>query len=144
MGNLYLSISEWYAIFGGFLFLGVFLGALFMMATVLIIYFKQISEGYEDRDRFEIMQKVGMDKREVKKTIGKQILLVFFLPLAVAVIHVGFALPVITKMLAMFRLTDTTLIILCTVATALVFAVFYALVFMLTAKAYYKLVKQER
>ncbi|KNZ41143.1 ABC transporter permease [Acetobacterium bakii] len=144
MDNLYLSISEWYAIFGGFLFLGVFLGALFMMATVLIIYFKQISEGYEDRDRFEIMQKVGMDKKEVKKTIGKQILMVFFLPLAVAVIHVGFAMPVITKMLAVFRLTDTTLIILCTLATALVFALFYALIFMLTAKAYYKLVKQER
>lgn len=144
MDNLYLSISEWYAIFGGFLFLGVFLGALFMMATVLIIYFKQISEGYEDRDRFEIMQKVGMDKKEVKKTIDKQILMVFFLPLAVAFIHVGFALPVVTKMLAVFRLTDTPLIILCTAVTALVFALFYALVFMLTAKAYYKLVKQER
>lgn len=142
--NLYLSMSEWYTIFGGFLFLGVFLGSLFIMATVLIIYFKQISEGYEDRDRFEIMQKVGMDKKEVKKTIDKQILMVFFLPLAVAVIHVGFALPVMIKMLAVFRLTDTSLIILCTVATALVFAVFYSLVFMLTAKAYYKLVKQER
>lgn len=142
--NLYLSISEWYALFGGFLFLGVFLGSLFIMATVLIIYFKQISEGYEDCERFEIMQKVGMDKKEVKKTIGKQILMVFFLPLAVAFIHVGFALPVMIKMLAVFYLTDTSLIILCTGVTALVFAVFYVLVFMLTAKAYYKLVKQER
>jgi len=142
--NLYLSMSEWYTLFGGFLFLGVFLGSLFIMATVLIIYFKQISEGYEDCQRFEIMQKVGMDKKEVKKTIGKQILMVFFLPLAVAFIHVGFALPVMIKMLAVFRLTDTSLIMLCTGITALVFAVFYALVFMLTAKAYYKLVKQER
>jgi len=137
-------MSEWYTIFGGFLFLGVFLGSLFIMATVLIIYFKQISEGYEDCERFEIMQKVGMDKKEVKKTIGKQILMVFFLPLAVAFIHVGFALPVMIIMLAVFYLTDTSLIILCTGVTALVFAVFYALVFMLTAKAYYKLVKQER
>ncbi|MGV8905196.1 MAG: FtsX-like permease family protein [Acetobacterium sp.] len=144
MDNLYLSISEWYALFGGFLFLGVFLGSLFIMATVLIIYFKQISEGYEDCERFEIMQKVGMDKKEVKKTIGKQILMVFFLPLAVAFIHVGFALPVIIKMLALFYLTDTSLILTCTLITALIFAVFYALVFMLTAKAYYKLVKQER
>ncbi|HEY5557840.1 FtsX-like permease family protein [Acetobacterium sp.] len=144
MDNLYLSMSEWYILFGGFLFLGVFLGSLFIMATVLIIYFKQISEGYEDCERFEIMQKVGMDKKEVKKTIGKQILMVFFLPLAVAFIHVGFALPVMIKMLAVFRLTETSLIILCTGVTALVFAVFYALVFMLTAKSYYKLVKQER
>lgn len=139
--NLYESLNELYAFFGGFLFLGVFLGSLFMMATVLIIYFKQISEGYEDSERFEIMQKVGMDKREVKKTIGKQILMVFFLPLVGAMIHVAFAFPVITKMLAAFRLTNVALIFFCTIFAALVFAVLYGLVYKLTAKAYYKLVK---
>ncbi|MBC3886832.1 FtsX-like permease family protein [Acetobacterium paludosum] len=139
--SYYVSLTEWYSIFGGFLFLGVFLGTLFMMATVLIIYFKQISEGYEDRDRFEIMQKVGMDKAEVKKTIGKQILMVFFLPLAGATIHVAFAFRVMAKMLAAFRLTDTGLILICTIVVTLIYALIYALVYWWTAKAYYKLVK---
>lgn len=139
--SYYVSLTEWYSIFGGFLFLGVFLGTLFMMATVLIIYFKQISEGYEDRDRFEIMQKVGMDKTEVKKTIGKQILMVFFLPLAGATVHVAFAFRVMAKMLAAFRLTDTGLILICTIVVTLIYALIYALVYWWTAKAYYRLVK---
>lgn len=139
--NLYESLSELYGFFGGFLFLGVFLGSLFMMATVLIIYFKQISEGYEDSERFEIMQKVGMDKTEVKKTIGKQILMVFFLPLAGAIVHVAFAFPVITKMLAAFRLTNTTLIFLCTLVGVVVYALVYTAVYLLTAKSYYKMIK---
>jgi putative ABC transport system permease protein len=140
-GNYYVSLASWYSIFGGFLFLGIFLGTLFMMATVLIIYFKQISEGYEDRARFEIMQKVGMDKREVRKTIGKQILMVFFLPLAGAAVHVAFAFRVMAKMLAAFRLTDTGLILICTVAVTVIYALIYALVYWWTAKAYFKLVR---
>nr|WP_320027072.1 FtsX-like permease family protein [uncultured Acetobacterium sp.] len=139
--NIYESLAELYGIFGGFLFLGVFLGSLFMMATVLIIYFKQISEGYEDSERFEIMQKVGMDKTEVKKTIGKQILMVFFLPLAGAIVHVAFAFPVITKMLAAFRLTNTTLIFLCTLVGVVVYALVYTAVYLLTARSYYKMIK---
>jgi len=140
-GNYYVSLAGWYSIFGGFLFLGIFLGTMFMMATVLIIYFKQISEGYEDRARFEIMQKVGMDKREVRKTIGKQILMVFFLPLAGAAVHVAFAFRVMAKMLAAFRLTDTGLILICTVAVTVIYALIYALVYWWTAKAYFKLVR---
>ncbi|MBC3803629.1 FtsX-like permease family protein [Acetobacterium fimetarium] len=140
-GNYYVSLASWYSIFGGFLFLGIFLGTMFMMATVLIIYFKQISEGYEDRARFEIMQKVGMDKREVRKTIGKQILMVFFLPLAGAAVHVAFAFRVMAKMLAAFRLTDTGLILICTVAVTVIYALIYALVYWWTAKAYFKLVR---
>lgn len=139
--NLYEALNELYFFFGGFLFLGVFLGSLFMMATVLIIYFKQISEGYEDSERFEIMQKVGMDKTEVKKTIGKQILMVFFLPLAGAIVHVAFAFPVITKMLAAFRLTNTTLIFLCTLVGVVVYALVYTGVYLLTARSYYKMIK---
>ncbi|WP_303869399.1 FtsX-like permease family protein [Acetobacterium wieringae] len=138
--NLYEALTELYFFFGGFLFLGVFLGSLFMMATVLIIYFKQISEGYEDSERFEIMEKVGMDKTEVKKTIGKQILMVFFLPLAGAIVHVAFAFPVITKMLAAFRLTNITLIFLCTLAGVLVYALVYTGVYLLTARSYYKMI----
>lgn len=139
--NIYEALSELYGFFGGFLFLGVFLGSLFMMATVLIIYFKQISEGYEDSGRFEIMQKVGMDKTEVKKTIGKQILMVFFLPLAGAIVHVAFAFPVITKMLAAFRLTNTALIFLCTLVGVVVYALVYTVVYLLTARSYYKMIK---
>ena len=138
--NLFEALTELYFFFGGFLFLGVFLGSLFMMATVLIIYFKQISEGYEDSERFEIMQKVGMDKTEVKKTIGKQILMVFFLPLAGAIIHVAFAFPVITKMLAAFRLTNITLIFLCTLVGVVVYALVYTGVYLLTARSYYKMI----
>lgn len=138
--NIYESLAELYGIFGGFLFLGVFLGSLFMMATVLIIYFKQISEGYEDSERFVIMQKVGMDKTEVKKTIGKQILMVFFLPLAGAIIHVAFAFPVITKMLAAFRLTNIPLILLCTLVGVVVYALVYTGVYLLTARSYYKMI----
>lgn len=138
--NLYEALTELYFFFGGFLFLGVFLGSLFMMATVLIIYFKQISEGYEDSERFEIMQKVGMDKTEVKKTIGKQILMVFFLPLAGAIVHVAFAFPVITKMLAAFRLTNIPLIFLCTLVGVVVYALVYTVVYLLTARSYYKMI----
>lgn len=140
VGNIYESLAELYGIFGGFLFLGVFLGAMFMMATVLIIYFKQISEGYEDSGRFEIMQKVGMDKTEVKKTIGKQILMVFFLPLVGAIIHVAFAFPVITKMLAAFRLTNVWLILGCTLTVVVIYALVYTVVYLLTARSYYKMI----
>ncbi|MGD9474779.1 MAG: FtsX-like permease family protein [Eubacteriaceae bacterium] len=135
--------DEWYSIFGGFLFLGIFMGSLFLMATVLIIYFKQLSEGYEDRKRFEIMQNVGLDQREVKKTINKQILIVFFLPLLTAVVHTLFAFPVLVKMLQAFRLDDWQLFLACTAVTMVAFALIYAFVYKMTAKVYYRLVKNE-
>lgn len=126
--------------FSGFLFLGIFLGILFIMATVLIIYYKQISEGYDDKKRFEILQKVGMSKSEVKKTISSQVLTVFFLPLITAGIHITAAFGVITKLLALFSLTDTGLFALCTISAFLIFSIFYAIVYSLTAKVYYKIV----
>ncbi|MBE6035649.1 MAG: ABC transporter permease [Clostridiales bacterium] len=129
------------AVFGGLLFIGSFLGGLFIMATALIIYYKQISEGYEDRERFQIMQKVGLSPKEVKKSIRSQIVTVFFLPLIVAVIHVAGAFNMITKMLAVFRLTDINLFLLCTLVTILIFGIIYGIVYWLTAKAYYKIVK---
>lgn len=127
--------------YGGLLFLGIFLGILFMMATVLIIYYKQISEGYDDKERFEIMQKVGMSKSEVKKSISSQILTVFFLPVVVAAIHILAAFKMITKLLALLNLTNISLFVGCTIVTVLIFGLIYALVYVLTAKVYYKIVR---
>ncbi len=134
---------EWYAMYGGFLFLGVFLGLLFLMATTLIIYFKQVSEGYMDHDRFIILQKVGMGRDEVKATVRKQILLVFFLPIAAAVLHTLGALHMMTEMLSLFGLQDTLLIALSIFCTAGVFALLYGMVYTATAKTYYRMVRMD-
>ncbi|ERK29853.1 ABC transporter permease [Clostridium intestinale] len=133
--------EEFFSFYGGMLFIGVFLGALFLMATVLIIYYKQVSEGYDDKERFDIMQKVGMSKTEIKKTISRQILMVFFLPLITAIIHVGFAFPMITKILKVLNITNVNLFMWLTLATILVFVIIYGIVFNLTARAYYKIVE---
>lgn len=134
------SRGAFFSLYGGLFFLGLFLGFLFIMATVLIMYYKQVSEGYDDKQRFEIMQKVGLSKEEVKKSIKSQVLMVFFLPLLMAIIHIAFAFKVITKLLAVLNLTNVTLFALCTLGTILVFAVFYGIVYSLTARVYYKLV----
>ena len=132
--------KEFYNLYGGLLFLGAFLGILFIMATVLIIYYKQISEGYDDKDRYNVMQKVGMNKDEVKQTIRSQVITVFFLPLITAAIHVIAAFPMIERLIALFNLTNTSLFMLCTAITVAVFAVIYGIVYSLTAKVYYKIV----
>lgn len=139
--TIYAARESSTSLYGGFFFLGLFLGLLFLMATVLIIYYKQISEGYEDKQRYEIMQQVGMDKQEIKRGIRSQILMVFFLPLLMAVIHIAFAFQVITKLLLLFGLTNTGLFLICTFVTILLFALIYAIVYSLTAKAYYRIVK---
>lgn len=131
-----------YGLYGGLLFLGMFLGLLFLMATTLIIYYKQISEGYDDRDKFIIMEKVGMTPQEVKKSIHSQILTIFFLPLIVAGCHVAGAFPLIRRILALLGLTNISLFILCILATLLIFGIIYALVYSLTAKIYYKIVSR--
>lgn len=136
-----LSRNDFYSLYGAFFFLGIFFGLLFLMATVLIIYYKQISEGYSDKDRFEIMRKVGMSQREVKQSIRSQVLSVFFLPLVVAVIHIAVAFPVLTKLLAALNLTNKPLILLSTVITVIIFAVFYGIVYGITTKEYYRIVK---
>lgn len=139
--NLEANRKNFSSIYGGLFFLGIFLGTLFLMATVLIIYYKQVSEGYDDKERFEIMQKVGMSKMEVKKTIRSQILMVFFLPLVFAIVHIAFAFPIITKLLEVLMLTNVKLFIIATIGTILIFAVIYAIVFTLTARTYYKIVE---
>ena len=133
--------QEFYGVYGGFFFLGIFVGFLFLMATVLIIYYKQISEGYDDKDRYQIMQKVGMSKKEVKGSIHSQILTVFFVPLLMAILHVTVAFKPITKLLLVFNLSDTHLSMMCTIGVSAVFAVFYVIVFAITSREYYKIVK---
>ena len=125
---------------GGFLFLGVFLGLVFMMAAVLIIYYKQVSEGYEDQRRFDIMRKVGLSRREARRSIRSQILTVFFLPLIVAAVHIAFDFKLVLQLLTLFALRNTALTALCTLGTLAVFCVIYAAVYLLTARAYYKIV----
>ena len=129
-----------YTMYGGFLFLGVFLGLLFLLSTVLIIYYKQISEGYEDQRRYQIMQQVGMSPREVRSSIRSQVLLVFFLPLVTAGIHVAAAFPMLCKLLELFNLFDIRLFALCTAGTLLVFCAIYALVYGLTTRTYSRIV----
>ena len=135
--------EEWHSaigLYGGFFFLGIFLGVLFIMAAILIIYYKQISEGYDDRERFIIMRKVGMTREEIKRTIRSQVLTVFFLPLTLAGIHVAMAFPMISLILAMLNMTNVTLYLLCTAICFLVFAGMYVAVYSLTARTYYKIV----
>jgi len=129
------------AIYGILFFLGLFLGTLFLLGTVLIIYYKQISEGYDDKDRFAIMQKVGLTRDEIKKAIRFQVLAVFFLPLVTAVCHIAAAFPVITKLLALFNMTNVPLFALCTALTIVAFAVCYTLIYALTARTYYRIVR---
>ena len=141
--SIHTMRREMRAMYGGFLFMGVFLGLLFLMATTLIIYFKQVSEGYMDHDRFIILQQVGMSREEVKSTVGKQILSVFVLPIIVTVLHTWGALRMMTQMLLMFGLADVQLISLSIFGTAAVFAVLYGLVYMATARTYYAMVRMD-
>ena len=116
--------TGFYVLYGSLFFLGILLGFVFVFAAVLIIYYKQVSEGYEDQQRFDIMQKVGMNKKEIKKSINSQVLTVFFLPLFVSAVHLGFAFPLIYKMLFLFSITDLSFLIWITIACFAVFALF--------------------
>lgn len=133
---------SFYTLNGGLLFLGIFLGFIFLVGAGMIIYYKQMSEGYEDKERFEIMQKVGMSRKEVKSAIRRQILMVFFLPLLMAVLHIIMAFPMISRLLGLLGMMNTELYILCTAGTIAVFAVIYAAIYMCTAKSYYKIVER--
>ena len=132
--------ESYYADNGSLLFIGIFLGSLFLMGTAMIIYYKQISEGYEDQKRFEIMQKVGLSRREVRSSVRRQILMVFFLPLLMAMLHITMAFPMIRRMLLLFGMTNTKLFIGCTAGTVLIFAVVYGLIYLMTARSYYHIV----
>ncbi len=136
--------NDFYALFGSLFYLGIILSLVFVLAAVLIIYYKQISEGYEDQARFEIMQKVGMTKREIRKSINSQLLTVFFLPLILAAVHIVFAFPIVRRILLAFNLNNVTLFAATTAISVVVFAVFYTIVYKLTSNAYYKIVSGAR
>ena len=134
------ACEDFYSLYGGVFFLGLFLGMMFLMVTVLIIFYKQISEGYEDKERFAIMEKVGMSNAEVKASINAQVRIVFFLPLVTAVIHLTAAFPMLTRLLAMLNLMNRDVFVVCLIVTVAVFMLFYLLVFKLTSRTYYRIV----
>ena len=135
------SRQSFMELYGGLFFLGLFLGVLFLLGTALIIYYKQVSEGYDDARRFNIMQKVGMSHKEVKQSIHSQILLVFFLPLVMAVLHLAFAFPMLQKILLVMGLNNFPLILCSTLGCVGVFAVAYLVIYALTARTYYNIVE---
>lgn len=132
--------AEFYGLYGGLFFIGILLSIVFLFAAVLIIYYKQISEGYEDASRFATMRKVGMTKKNIRKSINSQVLTVFFVPLVLAGIHQAFAFPIVWKLLQLFNLHDRKLMIIVTVCSFVVFGVLYAVVYKLTANVYYRIV----
>ena len=133
---------DFVSLYGGFFFIGIFLGFLFGLGPVLIIYYKQISEGYDDKERFAIMQKVGMELREVRASIRSQVLMVFFLPLIVAGVHIVAAFPLVARILALLNFVNTRLYVMCTAITFLAFAVMYVAIYVMTAKVYYRIVSR--
>lgn len=132
--------ADFYGSYSGMFFLGIILSIVFIFAAVLIIYYKQISEGYEDKARFEIMQKVGMTKKEIKKSINSQLLTVFFMPLLFAGLHLAFAFPMIEKILSLFNLTNQIFFVATTLISFAAFALFYTIVYKITSNIYYKIV----
>ena len=133
--------STVYSLYGSLLFFGVFVGALFLMGAVMIIYYKQVSEGFDDRKRFQIMQKVGMSRKEIRQTIQSQVVTVFFLPLVAAVIHTMAAFPFTKRIMALMNFPDSNRFLMATGLTIAAFTVVYLIVYVLTARAYYKIVE---
>lgn len=138
------EIKNFYSIFGGLFYLGIVLSIVFLLAAVLIIYYKQISEGYEDKHRFEIMQKVGMTKKEIRKSINSQVLMVFFMPLITAGVHLCFAFPMIRKILLIFNIFNTSLLIKSAIICFIVFGLFYMVIYRITSNAYYNIVSSSK
>ncbi|MCI8590276.1 MAG: ABC transporter permease [Clostridiales bacterium] len=132
--------GSFYALNAGIFFLGILLGIVFIAGAVLIMYYKQVTEGYEDKDKFEILKKVGMRRGEIKKSINSQVLTVFFMPLIAAGIHTAFAFPLVRQLLMLFQLYNTKLFLFVTLASFILFAVFYTIVYLLTSKVYYSIV----
>ena len=140
--DFYTSMEDGYGFYGGLLFLGAFFAVLFLAVAVLILYFKQVSEGYEDKERFEILQKVGMDDEQVKKTINSQVLWVFFLPLAATTLHMLFASKIMAQMLKTFMLYDWGLVLSCIGGTLVAFTLLYFVIYRVTARTYYRIVRR--
>ena len=139
--NLADASAQMSALFGGVFFIGIFLSIIFMVGTVLVIYYKQISEGYEDRERFVILQKVGLAQKQIKQTINKQVLTVFFLPLAFAFLHLAFAYHMLSLILKVIGVVDTAMMLSVTLSICGIFALVYVLIFMITSRSYRKIVQ---
>ena len=135
--------GDFYTTFGGLFFIGIMLSIMFVFAAVLIIYYKQISEGYEDRNRFDIMQKIGMTKKDIRKSINSQVLTVFFLPLVFAGLHLAFAFPLIWKLLQLFNMYNLPLLIVVTICAFIVFGILYGIIYHITSNVYYSIVSNK-
>lgn len=135
--------SDFYALYGGLFFLGILFGTVFIAAAVLIMYYKQISEGFEDKSKFTILQKVGMTRSEIKKSINSQVLTVFFAPLAAAGVHMAFAFGIVSRLLMLFGLTDKKLFAIVTLCCFVLFGILYTVVYMITSSSYYKIVSDK-
>jgi len=142
VADYYTAMEDGYGFYGGLLFLGAFFAVLFLAVAVLILYFKQVSEGYEDKERFEILQKVGMDDHQVKKTINSQVLWVFFLPLGATALHMLFASKLMAWMLKTFMLYDWGLVLTCIAGTLVAFTLLYFGIYRVTARTYYRIVRR--
>ena len=140
----YAMQIEYLEVFGGLFFLGIFLGLIFLIAAILIMYYKQLSEGYEDQKRYEIMQNVGMSRKEVKQSIHSQVLIFFFLPLIVAIIHMAMAFKMIVKMFSFLVLSDTIVFVICTLIAIIILIIIYTITYSLTARTYYKIVSPKK
>ena len=132
--------GDFVSTFGGLFFLGILLSIIFLVSCVIIIYYKQISEGFEDQSRFEIMQKVGMTKEDIKKSINSQMLTVFLIPILFACVHLAVVLPIVNKLLMLFGLFNIPLLLMAAGACVLLCSLFYALIYKLTSNAYYRIV----
>ena len=142
VSDYYTAIEDGYGFYGGLLFLGAFFSVLFLAVAVLILYFKQVTEGYEDKERFAILQKVGMDDQQVKKTINAQVLWVFFLPLAATTLHMLFASKIMAQMLKSFMLYDWGLVLTCIGGSLVAFTLLYFVIYRVTARTYYRIVRR--
>lgn len=142
VSDFFTAREQGYGFYGGLLFLGAFFAVLFLAVAVLILYFKQVTEGYEDKERFEILQKVGMDDDQVKKTINSQVLWVFFLPLAATTLHMLFASKIMAQMLLTFMLYDWGMVLACIGGTLLAFTLLYFVIYRVTARTYYRIVRR--
>jgi putative ABC transport system permease protein len=140
--NASVNRQAFYSLYGGLFFLGILLSIVFACAGVLIMYYKQVTEGYEDAHSFDILQKVGMTDKEIRKSISSQILTVFFAPLAMAGLHTGFAFPIVLRLLNLFGLSNTPLLIGVTLGAFVAFAIIYAVIYKITSKSYYKIVSK--
>ncbi len=132
--------EEFFALYGVLFFLGIVFGTLFICAAVLIMYYKQLSEGFEDRERYDILQKVGMTHSEIRKSVNSQVLTVFFLPLIAAGVHMAFAFPIISRLLVLFGLTDTVFLAITTLCCFGAFGLLYTIAYIITSKTYIKII----